>query len=399
LTSTNGVTEAKDNRGFSRMTSNSRVVVVCMLDSIHTARWLENFKDQDIDFYLFPSTPNRRVHSQIKNLISHAQSQTSSFRLSAVAKWAAIPMWGADLVFGNRIRGYLVARMARKIKATHVHAMELNHAGKISTKALKHLGDLRPKVISTVWGSDIYWFGRFAKHQGYLTEILKGTDLLISECARDFELAKDLGFDGKFAKSETLFGFSDSQIEKERVPASKRNLILIKGYESFVGRASIAIKAAQILSKDLDKYEIHVYSTTWKTRMLIEEYNSTADRKIIYYKKNTLTSSKMLELFERARVHIGISLSDGVPASMLESMVTGAFPIQTNTSCCDGWIVNQKSGLMVSPDLDEVVAALAKAINDDQLVDSAMAINHQTAMAKLSQSFVANRISGMNLYQ
>jgi hypothetical protein len=398
LTSTNGATKSKENQDLTIMTSNSRVVVVCMLDSIHTARWLENFKDQGIEFYLFPSTPNRRVHLQIKNLISNAQSQTSSFRLSPVAKWAAIPMWGADMFFGDRIRGYLVARTARKVQATHVHAMELNHAGKISTKALKNLENLDPKVISTVWGSDIFWFGRFKKHQGYLTEILSGTDLLVSECNRDLELAKNLGFKGDFAKSETLFGFADSQIQKKRVPASKRNLILIKGYESFVGRASIAIKAAQILSEDLAKYEIHVYSTTWKTRKLIEKYNSTADRKIIYYKKNTLTSSQMLELFERARIHIGISLSDGVPASLLESMMTGAFPIQTNTACCDGWIVNQKSGLLVSPDIDEVVAALAKAINDDQFVDTAMVINHQTAIEKLSKTYVSERISQMGIY-
>lgn len=398
MTSTNGVTEAKVNRGYSRMTSNSRVVVVCMLDSIHTARWLENFKDQGIDFYLLPSTPNRRVHSQIKNLTSNTQSQASSFRLSAFARYTAIPMWATDILFGNRFRGYLVARTARKVQATHVHAMELNHAGKISTRALKSLENLRPKVISTVWGSDIFWFGRFKKHQGYLTEILCGTDLLVSECVRDLELAKNLGFRGDFSKSETLFGFADSQIEKERVPASKRDLILIKGYESFVGRASIAIEAAQILSSDLDKYEIHVYSTTWKTRQIIRKYNSTADRKIIYYKKNTLTSNQMLELFERARVHVGISLSDGVPASLLESLVTGAFPIQTNTACCDGWIVNQKSGLLVSPNLDEVVAALAKAINDDQLVDSAMVINHQTAIEKLSKTYVSERISQMGIY-
>ena len=106
----------------------------------------------------------------------------------------------------------------------------------------------------------------------------------------------------------------------------------------------------------------------------------------------------MLEMFERARVHIGISLSDGVPASLLESMVTGAFPIQTSTACCDGWIVNQKSGLLVSPDLDEVVSALAKAIIDDQLVDSAMVINHQTAIEKLSKTYVFERISQMGIY-
>jgi hypothetical protein len=84
---------------------------------------------------------------------------------------------------------------------------------------------------------------------------------------------------------------------------------------------------------------------------------------------------------------------------MLESIVTGAFPIQSNTACCDGWLINHESGLLVSPELVEVVEALALAVHDDNLVDSAMAINHQTAIAKLGQTFVANRISRMNFYQ
>jgi hypothetical protein len=308
-------------------------------------------------------------------------------------------MWCADMLLGNRARGYVVSQMTKKNTATHLHAMELNHSGKISAQALKKLTDIRPKVVSTVWGSDIFWFGRFAKHQGYLTEILKGTDLLISECARDLVLARDLGFNGKFEKSESLFGFADSQIQKEQTLTSQRNLILIKGYESFVGRASIALRAVEALSEELKQFEIHVYSTTWKTRKIIRKYNKDTERKIIFYKKNSLNSAQMLELFERARVHLGISLSDGVPASMLESIVTGAFPIQTNTACCEGWLVNQESGLLVSPELDEVVAALSIAIQDDDLVDRAMAINHQTAITKLSQNFVANRISEMNLYQ
>jgi len=298
----------------------------------------------------------------------------------------------------NRVRGHLVSRLVRRIEATHLHAMELNHAGKISARALTKLDSTRLKVIATVWGSDIFWFGRFAKHQGYLAEILKGTDLLISECTRDLELAKDLGFDGEFAKSESLFGFADSQIRKERIRTSKRNLILIKGYESFVGRASIAIKAVETLSNELKHFEIHVYSTTWKTRKIIRKYNKNAERRITHYKKNSLSSEQMLELFERARIHIGISLSDGVPASMLECIVTGAFPIQTNTACHDGWLVNQKSGLLVSPDLAHVVTALELAIQNDDLVDSAMTFNHQTAIEKLSQTIVADRISGMNFY-
>lgn len=387
------------NQSLPTMTSETRVVVVCMVDSIHTARWLENYEDQGIDFHLFPSTPSRRVHPRIVNLLAKTDHKTSTYSLNSLSRWFAIPMWCADYVLGDHVRGFVVSRMVKNLEATHVHAMELNHAGKISVKALKKLDPLRPKVISTVWGSDIFWYGRFAKHQGYLRDVLKDTDLLISECGRDLELAKDLGFRGEFAKSESLFGFAESQIQKQRTKASERNVILVKGYESFVGRASIAIQAVKKLSKDINKYEIHVYSTTWKTRKIIRKYNKNADRKIIYYKKNSLSSTQMLELFERARVHIGISLSDGVPASMLESIVTGAFPIQSKTACCDGWLVNQKSGLLVSPDLDEVVAALAIAIRDDDLVNSAMAINHQTAIAKLSQTFVSNRISGMNFYQ
>jgi glycosyltransferase involved in cell wall biosynthesis len=159
------------------------------------------------------------------------------------------------------------------------------------------------------------------------------------------------------------------------------------------------MKAVETLSNELKEFEIHVYSTTWTTRKIIRKYNKNAERRIIYYKKNSLSSTQMLELFERARIHIGISLSDGVPASMLESLVAGAFPIQSNTACYDGWIINQKSGLLVSPEFVEVVAALEVAIQDDDLVDKAMAVNHQTAIEKLSQTFVVNRISGMNFYQ
>ena len=116
-----------------------QVVVVCMIDSVHTARWLENFRDQGINFHLFPSTPNRRVHPQIRELLNISDQNSSRFFLNPLSRWCAIPMWCADIVLGNRVRGYLVSRMVRRIEATHLHAMELNHAGKISVRALKKL--------------------------------------------------------------------------------------------------------------------------------------------------------------------------------------------------------------------------------------------------------------------
>jgi hypothetical protein len=44
-----------------------------MLDSIHTARWLKQFQNEDLDFMLFPSSPQRRFHPMLKALIKNGQ--------------------------------------------------------------------------------------------------------------------------------------------------------------------------------------------------------------------------------------------------------------------------------------------------------------------------------------
>jgi glycosyltransferase involved in cell wall biosynthesis len=307
-------------------------------------------------------------------------------------------MWFADRLVANRLRGFFVSKLMKRTGATHLHAMELNSAGNIAARSLDRLKASEIKVISTVWGSDIFWFGRFSKHEKSLTNILKKTDLLISECSRDLNLAMKLGFKGEFKKSESLFGFSDQIIERNRVKTSERTLILVKGYESFVGRASISLKAVQILANELKNFEIHAYSTTWKSRKIIRNLNKKNDQQIKYYKKSSLTSEQMHDLFDRTRIHIGISLSDGVPASILESMVSGAFPIQSNTACSDDWLTDGRSGLLVLPEVDQVVTALSRALADDDLVDKAMSINHQIASEKLSQKTVAARILQMNVY-
>ena len=58
-----------ENNKVELSENRQKILAVCMLDSIHTARWLSLFKEQEIDFYLFPSTPNRTINNQIKKLI------------------------------------------------------------------------------------------------------------------------------------------------------------------------------------------------------------------------------------------------------------------------------------------------------------------------------------------
>ena len=376
----------KKKLNLNQNLTRQKVLVICMLDSIHTARWLEQFASKAIDFHLVPSTPNRIIHSKILELINNQDQQSANFKVH-ISNWKLpIIFWGIDLFFANRIRAFVVRRILKNQNISILHAMELNHAGYIAAKALNKKVTLNLKVISTVWGSDIFWFGKFSKHQKKLKKILAKTNLLISECKRDKPLAENLGFNGVFLESSTLFGFDLSEITKDRSFPSQRNLILVKGYESFVGRASIALSALVNIRQVLDNFQIYVYSANLKTLRLVKKINKQFDLNITCSKKRELSNPELLDLYSKARIHLGVSLSDGVPASVLESIITGAFPIQTNTACVENLIEDGKSGFLVNPEISEIERALEIAITNDELVDNAMTQNRETALAKLQKT-------------
>ena len=97
-----------------------------------------------------------------------------------------------------------------------------------------------------------------------------------------------------------------------------------------------------------------------------------------------------------ARIHIGLSISDAISQSLLESMVMGAFPIQSCTACANEWIEDGKSGLIVPPEDPHIVAqAIRRAVQDDALVDQAAQINAETARARLAYDHVKQLAVGM----
>jgi len=71
----------------------------------------------------------------------------------------------------------------------------------------------------------------------------------------------------------------------------------------------------------------------------------------------------MLHYYGRARIYIGLSISDAISTSLLEAMVMGAFPIQSCTACADEWIEDGKSGFIVPPEDPHVIAeAIRRAL-------------------------------------
>jgi len=365
--------------------SRKKVIVICMLDSSHSARWLSQFKDQLVDFTLIPSTPNRKVHPTIRELVLNNRD-SATYSLSTTIRFLTIPIWSLDLILGNRLRGFIVSYISKKHKSDYIHALELNHAGYIVSKAKRFGLAANTRIISTNWGSDIYWFQNYKRHQKQINELMKATHFYSAECHRDLALATKHGFVGSFLEvSPNAGGIPNDYLSRDLVPASVRTVILVKGYESFVGRASIALAAISEIANELKDYEVIVYSANRKTIRLVRRIQDGTKLNIRAIPKKRLTHSEMLNLFGSARTYVGVSLSDGISTSLLEAMAMGAFPIQTNTSCAEEWIKDGITGKLIEPNQEDVKNSLRLALSDNSLVDQASVVNRQVIESKCNE--------------
>jgi len=319
-------------------------LVICMLDSIHSARWLEQFSDQEIDFVLFPSSPNRRVHPQLKALLE--RNSTANYKIVTLGRWFGLPLWILDKFTNNFFRGTLLRWTIRKHKPDILHALELQNAGYVSLRALSKHKPQGLRFIATNWGSDIFWFQRFPEHRAKLEALLKLADAYSAECHRDVALAIELGFTGEaLPVIPNAGGFSKADLSLPLLPPDKRKTIALKGYHGWVGRAKVSLEAVRELAEELGQYQFVVYSANRSVIKLAKQVAKETGLDITAHAKGSLSHQQVLELFAKSKIYVGLSESDGISTSMLEAMAMGAIPVQTSTACCDEWF--QDSGVAV----------------------------------------------------
>ena len=366
-----------------------KILIVAMADSVHTARWLEQFENSGFKFLLFPSSPHRRVHPKISYFLGSGSEMNITIPFGL--KHTGLLLAAADKLFSNRIRGLFLRRLVKKFNPNILHAVETQGAGYISSVALKGL-KIKPIFILTLWGSDLFWFRRFKRHEDQLRNLLPQVDLLSMECARDTEIAKQLGFTGEIFPPFPVTGgyeLSTNYSSLVNTQPSLRKIILIKGHTRFVGRGLIALEAIEKLSNSLKGYEIIVYSADPQAARKVRKLQRKTQINIRSFKRGELSHRELLSLFGSSRIYVGISLSDGISVSLQEAIVHGVFPIQTDTSCIDEWITDGISGFIVKKnDLQRLDSLLKRALDDDALVDSAADINYSVASKRLDREVV-----------
>lgn len=353
----------------------TKILIVGMADSIHTAHWIERIVNSDLEIHFFPSRKYRRIHPLLLDL----QDRFSNFRLLRTRPNPLIaPYWNyfwdiSTRYFINKKITHL-RKLINSNSYDFIHALELQHAGylmlDLDSTVLENI-----KLIITNWGSDIYYFQNLPDHELKLRSLLSKASRYSAECSRDYELATNLGFKGEFLPIIPN-SFSNDAVQGNFVLASDRTQIIAKCYGEVFGLGSLVISAVEsILSENL-KYSFFLYSVTSDLEALVVNLARKFPGRLKFSTvRNSLSHQELLLEFSKSRVYLGASLSDGISTSFLESMTQGAFPIQTNTSCAADWILKGCLGIAVKPDLDSIIESLRVSLNDDELVNRAQAVN------------------------
>lgn len=357
-----------------------------MVDSIHVARWLSQFEGVPIEFTVFPSTPNRRIHSAIKEMLRDEKNPRKVF-IPRWAAWLSLIFGLLDIPMRHRCKGRQLRRLLRTHSFDLIHVLEFQHAGYIVNRALG--GSAAPTtLIVTNWGSDIYWFSRFPRHRREIQRLLSAADFYSAECLRDWALARELGFSGECLPVIPNAGGLDVAALSEQAEIlrpSQRKRVMVKGYSGFVGLARVALEAIEESAPYLRNFEICVYSASIETALRARRLRKKTGLDIRVIRKGRAAHDEMLKLFSGARFYLGLSLSDGISTSLLEAIACGCFPIQTATACADEWIDPGVSGIVLNGHgIPEVTEAIRIASTDDILVDRSFDQLMRIAASRLS---------------
>ncbi len=352
-------------------------ILFVAMQYIHSARWIHQLKDSHHEIYLFDCLDSP-IHEDLQ--WTNYTTNWSNRKIKPLKGETFLKKKFPSL--NEKIMPFLKVTAAEKLQALIqeiqpdvVHSMELQSES-------YPLIQVRKKInfnwICSTWGSDIYHFSKESFHQKRIQHVLKNVDFLFTDNVRDISLAKKQGFNGKALGS--FPGGGGFQVKEDFIkPLNERNLILVKGYHHWAGRALNALKALENNLELVKNYQIHVYAAHPKVIAEIERLQSKFKLNISYTARGIEGShDSLLQKFGQARIAIGISVTDGIPNTLLEAMIYGAFPIQTNPGkVSEEYVTHQKNGWLIenAENIEEISEAIKQGLTNDELLSKAFEYN------------------------
>ncbi|HEU4790436.1 MAG TPA: glycosyltransferase family 4 protein [Flavobacterium sp.] len=363
---------------------------------IHVIRWIENLKDTPHELYWFDvldrgkfdTTDN--VH-QFTGWKKRKQRQIKgeyffSKKFPVVYKWIQPFL---EVTANEQLESVI-----NEIQPDLIHSFEMQSCSYPILEVMNKF----PRItwIYSCWGSDLFYYQNLSKDNKMIRQVLRRVDYLHTDCERDHEIARKLGFSGKHL--EVIpggTGYPLRQLEKYKLDLEKRTIILVKGYHHRFGRGLVVVQALQELQEKLKGFNIVVFGAHQEVIDFIDNNNLNFET----YGRHGLNHDEIMKLMGQSLIYIGNSISDGMPNTLLEAIVMGAFPIQSNPGGVTAEIVtNGTNGFLIeNPEsVQEIKKQLLQVIHNTDLLKQAADLNRIIANNRLD--YEVNKQKVVELY-
>lgn len=368
-------------------------ILFVAMQYIHAVRWINQLKESDHEIYLFDCL-DRPIHEDLQ--WANYTTNWSKRKIKPLKGETFLKKHFPNL--NEKVQPFLKVTASEKLKELIeeiqpdvVHSMELQSE---SYPLISVRKQLKFNWICSTWGSDIYHYYNESFHKKRIDALLNQIDYLFTDNIRDIGLAKKYGFKGKALGS--FPGGGGFVVKEEFIqPFKNRKLILVKGYHHWAGRALNALKGLKNNLKNIRNYQIHVYAAHPNVIQEIERLKTEYNLNISYTERGIEEShDSLLQKFGQARIAIGINVTDGMPNTLLEAMIYGAFPIQTNPGkASEEYVTHQENGLLIenAEDIQEITQAIKLAVTNDNLIEKAFESN-KTYRESLSYQTIQEKV-------
>src|SRR5690606_20418101 len=94
------------------------------------------------------------------------------------------------------------------------------------------------------------------------------------------------------------------------------------------GRCNVILEAIGRMKESLIDYEIVVFGANVEVRKFAEKEKLHQWKNFKIFEQ--ISHNQVLQIMGNSLIYIGNSVSDGMPNTLLEAIIMGAFPIQSN---------------------------------------------------------------------
>ncbi|WP_152287207.1 glycosyltransferase [Flavicella marina] len=372
-----------------------KILFVCM-QYIHSARWINQLKDSEHEIYVFDCL-DKPIHEELlwTNTITNWSKRKKSYVKGEYFLRKKMP------AIYEKIQPFLEVTPAEKlieiiseIKPDLVHSLEMQSE---SYPVLKARKNIEFNWAYSCWGNDVFYYQDKKFHTKKIIKALGKIQYHFLECERDKKLITAIN-----SHAEILGvnfpgggGYDLKKYNSYKHPLNDRNLIIIKGYHHKFGRALRVLDALEQHIDLIADMDIYVYSAHEVVIARIKELNEKYGLTIGYSSRyNQISHEELLEKFGAARIAIGNNISDGVPNTLLEAIILGAFPIQSNPGgASEDFIENGVNGLLIDnpEDVNEIARLIKRALESGELLESATEKNNEIAK-KLDYNLVKTNV-------